>query len=266
MPKYKGAYKSTLQEDNKTYSEELAEEQAKNAEPQEAEPANAEEASFKKRYGDIRRHLQSVSAQKDQEITNLKAQLDNATRSQIKFPKTDAEIEKWSQKYPDVAKIVDTIARKRANEALEVGEKKLAEVQKLQGQIKKEKAEKQLLSLHPDFAEIRQQQSFHEWASLQPQWVQDALYKNSTDAVSAGRAIDLYKMDLARAKKQKNNGAAESVRPTRGTKPPVSQGSSKFTESQVEAMSPQEYEKYEDAIMDSVRNGTFVYDIQGAAR
>ena len=64
--------------------------------------------------------------QKDQEIAAVKAQLDDAAKGQIKFPKTDDEIDQWPRKYPDVAKIVDTIARKRANEALEEGEKRLA--------------------------------------------------------------------------------------------------------------------------------------------
>ena len=36
----------------------------------------------------------------------MQKQLDAATRSQIKFPKTDEEVEAWSKRYPDVAKIV----------------------------------------------------------------------------------------------------------------------------------------------------------------
>ncbi len=56
--------------------------------------------------------------QKDQELAAVKAQLDEVAKGQIKFPKTDDEIDQWIWKYPDVAKIVDTIARKRANEAL----------------------------------------------------------------------------------------------------------------------------------------------------
>ena len=51
---------------------------------------------------------------------------------QIKFPKTDEEIEEWSKKYPDVANIVDTIARKRASEALEEGEKRMESLKQLE--------------------------------------------------------------------------------------------------------------------------------------
>jgi hypothetical protein len=34
----------------------------------------------------------------------------------------------------------------------------------------------------------------------------------------------------------------------------------------VEKMSPREYEANEDAILDSMRNGSFEYDISGGAR
>ena len=113
-------------EDTLTYSQEVAQQQ----EP--VEQLNAEESSYKKRYQDIQRHIQSVRDQKDKEIAQVKAQLDSATKKQIKFPKTDEEVDAWSKRYPDVAKIVDTIARKRANEVLAEGEKRLEQVEKFE--------------------------------------------------------------------------------------------------------------------------------------
>ncbi len=131
----------------------------------------------------------------------------------------------------------------------------------------KEKAEKQLNKLHPDFSEIRQDPKFHEWVSLQPMYIQDALYKNSTDAHAASRAIDLYKVDLSKAGKKKSKGAAESVNPRSSrTTTPTTQAGMKFSESQIESMSERDYDKFEDAIMESMQNGTFEYDISGAAR
>ena len=40
----------------------------------------------------LRRHLNTITTQKDREIALLKEQLDKATKKQIKFPKTDEEI------------------------------------------------------------------------------------------------------------------------------------------------------------------------------
>jgi hypothetical protein len=42
--------------------------------------------------------------------------------------------------------------------------------------------------------------------------------------------------------------------------------SGSFTESQVQKMSPQEYEAKSDAIMEAIRSGKFVYDVSGGAR
>ena len=253
-------------EDNKTYSEEVAELQSKDSPPQEKEPVNAEEASFKKRYGDVRRHMTTVTAQKDKEIESLKQQLDQATKKQIKFPKTDEEIELWSSKYPDVARIVDTIARKRANEAVELGEKKFESLKTMEKQITKERAEAELHRMHPDFASIRADTRFHEWVALQPMNIQDSLYKNSNDALSASRAIDLYKSDMNIKKRGRpSNDAAKAVSKTKSSAPASSE-KSKYSESMVDAMSEKEYEKHEEAIMEAMRSGSFDYDVSGAAR
>ena len=45
-------------------------------EPQEAEPANAEEKSFKKRYGDLRRHQQQKEKEYEDRIKALENQLE----------------------------------------------------------------------------------------------------------------------------------------------------------------------------------------------
>jgi DNA repair exonuclease SbcCD ATPase subunit len=235
------------------------------AQPQQPVMIDPEEASFKKRYGDLRRHMQSLQSQKDEEIDRLKDQLDSATKQQIRFPKTDAEIEDWSRRYPEVSKIIDTIARKRANEALEIGEKKIQKLEKLEYQINREKAENELKRLHPDFDRIRASKEFHDWVSEQPSWVQDALYKNSTDARAAARAIDLYKQDKGiNTKKASPKAAAQSVGRTSTSAP--SGGRARFSESVVAKMSDAEYEKNEEAIMDAMRKGQFTYDLSGAAR
>jgi hypothetical protein len=40
----------------------------------------------------------------------------------------------------------------------------------------------------------------------------------------------------------------------------------KFSEIQVSKMSDKDFEKYEEAIGDAMRSGTFNYDLSGAAR
>lgn len=254
------------EDDEKSYSEELAEQQAQ-AEPAEAAATSVEDETFKKRYGDLRRHMQYKEQQYQQQLDEVKSQLDSATRQQIKFPKTDEEVENWAKKYPDVAAIIDTIARKRAGEILSEGEKRLEKVETMREQLVREKAEQELLKKHPDFDDIRQDPKFHEWASQQSQWVQNALYKNNTDAKAAAEAIDLYKYHtgIKTAKKSSRKDAASAVS-TKSGGGPASEGKKRFAESQVQKMSAQEYEKNETAIFEAMRKGEFTYDISGAAR
>jgi len=252
-------------DDDTTYSEEVTATQPQTA-PEDAPAANAEEESFKKRYGDLRRFMQQKEAAFQSEIDKLKEQLSSATREQIKFPKTDEEVEQWAKKYPDVAAIIDTIARKRAGELLSEGEKRLEKVEKMREDLIRKEAEQELMRIHPDFAEIRLDPAFHEWAQNQSRFVQDALYRNNTDAKAAAEAIDLYKYHkgIATRKKSADKGAAASVAAKGGT--PATTGRKRFSESQVQKMSPREYEANEDAIFEAMRKGEFDFDISGGAR
>jgi len=238
-------------------------------EPQEAEPSNAEEKTFKKRYGDLRRHMQEKEQELQSKINELKKQLDSASRKEMKLPKSDDDLDLWVSQYPDVAAIVETIAIKKAREQSQALEQRMKAVDEMQYNAKKEKAEAELMRLHPDFDEIRDSDDFHEWAEEQPKWVQDALYENDNDAKSAARAIDLYKADKGVSTKKSSGGkdAAKSV-DTRNSrsKPQDNEASTYLRESQVHKMSPQEYEKHSDEIMEAIRTGKFIYDMSGSAR
>jgi len=244
-------------------------EQEEETEPQEAEPTNAEEKTFKKRYGDLRRHSQEKEKELQTQIDELRKQLDAASRKEIKLPKSDEDLEEWATEYPDVAAIVETIAIKKAREQSASLEERMKAIDEMQSSAKKEKAEVELMRLHPDFDEIRDSDDFHEWAEDQPKWVQDALYENDNDARSAARAIDLYKADRGITKTKASNGkdAAKSV-DTRNSrsKPQEDEASTYLRESQVQKMSPQEYEAKSDEIMESIRTGKFIYDVSGSAR
>ena len=236
----------------------------------EAEPTNAEERTFKKRYGDLRRHTQDKEKQFQQQLDDLKEQLNKATRKEMKLPKSDEDIEAWAADYPDVAKIVESIAMKKAKEQSADIESRLQKIDEMSADAQKDKAEAELMRIHPDFNDIRDSDDFHDWADEQPKWVQDALYENDNDARSAGRAIDLYKSDKGIGKEVKaksDKGAAMEVS-TKSTKTKVdaTESSKKILESSVQKMSAQQYEKQADTIMDAIRSGNFVYDVSGSAR
>ena len=232
-------------------------------EQKEEEPTSAEERTFKKRYSDLRRHQQKQAEELKKEIESLKSQLSIAAQKEMKLPKSDEDIEEWATTYPDVAAIVETIAMKKAREQSTALEERMKAIDEMQMSATKEKAEAELMRLHPEFGDIRDSDDFHEW-------VQDSLYENDNDARSAARAIDLYKVDkgITSEKKTKTTkGAAEAVssKGSRST-PQTKESSTYLKESQVQAMSPQEYEKHSDEIMEAIRSGKFIYDVSGSAR
>ena len=235
---------------------------------EEAEPTSAEEKTFKKRYGDLRRHSQQKETDLQEQINQLREQLDSATKKQIKLPKSDEDIEAWAKEYPDVAGIVETIAIKKSQEQSKELEDRIKKINEMQESATKEKAEVELLKIHPDFVDIREDDNFHNWAEEQPQWVQKALYENDDDAMSAARAIDLYKADNNIGKKKtssKDAALATNPKSTR-TKPQTNEESTYLRESQVQKMSSQEYERRADEVMEAIRTGKFVYDVSGSAR
>jgi hypothetical protein len=236
----------------------------------EPEPENAEERSFKKRYGDLRRFAQKKEGDLQKQIDELKSQLDTATKQQIKLPKSEEELEAWATEYPDVAKIVETIAIKKSQEQAKELEDRIKKINDMQDDALREKAEVELLKKHPDFADIRDQDEFHNWVEAQPQWVQKALYENEHDAMSAARAIDLYKADMGitskKSSKQIDKEAAKSIKVSSKESPEAMAEGSTFKESEVEKMQPAEYEAKQDAIIAAMRSGNFIYDLTGSAR
>ena len=243
--------------------------EAKEEESQEAEPTNAEEKSFKKRYGDLRRHMQEKEKVWEANQLELQKQLKEVTQKEIKLPKSDEDIEAWATQYPDVAAIVETIAIKKAREQAAGLEDRVKEIDEMKATASREKAEVELMKAHPDFGEIRDSDAFHEWAEEQPKWVQDALYENDSDARSASRAIDLYKadMNIKTKKPASNKDAARSVNSRNNrSQPDTDNDTAVFKESDVNKMSPQQYEKAADAIMEAIRTGKFIYDMSGSAR
>ena len=229
------------------------------------ETLSAEERTYKKRYSDLRKHLNKQS----EEIKELKAQMEEAAKGQLLPPKSDEEIDAWTKKYPEIASIVETKAAKIAEEKFAKADKRLQEIDKLNAETQRTKAENAIRNIHPDFDELRESDDFHNWAGEQPKWVQDALYENLDDPRSVVRVIDLFKVDNGmdiKSKKKTTKEAASQVKTKRTTKIDDEGVSGQILESQVQKMSAKEYEARSDDIMEAIRSGKFVYDISGGAR
>jgi hypothetical protein len=235
------------------------------AKAQEDDDLGAEEKNFKKRYGDLRRHSQKKEEEFNAKIAALEAQVNKVAKQEIVLPKTDEELEAWAKEYPDIASIIETIADKKSKASANALEERMAEFEELRINAQKEKAEAELVKMHPDFIEIRQDDTFHTWAEAQPKWVQDALYENMDDAKSVARVIDLYKIDKGITNKKRaspsEKAAASSVKTKSAAAPEPDEAANMIRESEVAAMSIKEYEKRQEEILDAQRNGRFIYDM-----
>jgi len=251
--------------------EELEEEEGKveastEVEETDSDDANlsGEEKSFKKRYGDIRRHM----AEKEKEWTERFEKLENSNGTIIP-PKSNEDIEEWASKYPDVAGIVETIAAKKAQELFSKADSRLQKLDEMHEATVRKTAESTIIESHSDFIKIRESDEFHNWADEQPKWVQDAVYENADDPHSVVRVLDLYKGDKGLTKEAKKAGkraAASVVSRTSKTSVDADETSGQFRESDVAKMSTKEFEENMDAINKAMRSQKFIYDVSGSAR
>ena len=252
-----------------TESEEQQEEvteEAKTDPEDEEKTLSGEERSFKKRYGDLRRHIQKKEKEWEEKLEALQKR---SAREGIVAPKSDEDIESWAKEYPDVAGIVETIAAKKAQEMFSKAEIRLQELDDAQAEVTRSKAETKIKETHADFDELRESDKFHDWADEQPKWVRDALYENSDDPASVVRVIDLYKIDnglTSNDKKTKRKAAASTVTKRSKTEVDVEDANNVITETQVAKMSAKEFEERSDEINTAIRSGKFVYDMSGNAR
>jgi hypothetical protein len=252
----------SLMEEREANSKQEESTEAKEADTEvEEETLSAEERTYKKRYSDLRKHLNKQS----EEIKELKAQMENASSEDLRPPKSKEEIEAWSKKNPEAAAILKSFAKAEAEKT----DKEVQELKELNKQTQRIKSENAIRKMHPDFDELRESDDFHNWANEQPKWVQDALYENQDDPRSVVRVIDLFKVDNGmdiKSTKRTTKEAASQVKTKRTTKIDGEGVSGKILESQVQKMSAKEYEARSEDIMKAIQAGNFVYDISGGAR
>jgi hypothetical protein len=249
---------ATVQKDSET-SEEIANSNDE-ATPSTERPENAEDRVFKKRYDDLKKHYDSTLSKHKDQVRTLKTQLETSTKEFVP-PKSKDELEAWRQEYPDVYDMVETIAMTKADTRAKEMEEKYQSLQAQQEQVSKEKAEVELLRVHPDFTEIRKKDEFHEWASKQDPVIQSWLYENTSNSQLAGRAIDLYKMDKGTSKLNKKQEtavkkeAAKAI--TKTSKATESDIPTKkiWSNSEISKMNRRTFEKFEAEIDEASREG-----------
>ena len=270
-PNHNNRNRKRIEEDEKELEElqgskeEVTEEETSDTEDKE-KTLSREEKSFKKRYGDLRRHMSEKETEWKEKFETLEGRMND---SSIRPPKSEEDVQAWIAKYPDVASIVETIASKKAESMFSKAEKRLQEIDDANYESTRLSYESKIRKTHEDFDDLKSSDEFHDWADEQPKWVQDALYENPDDPASVIRVIDLYKSDKGLtkvAKKAKTKEAASVVSKRSKTSVDASEGESMIKESDIAKMSDKDFEKNQEEITKAMRTGKFIYDISGNAR
>lgn len=236
---------------------------------------------FKKRYGDLKRHYDTKLNEWKQEKEMFQAKLAvEAKKHDIKkLPKTEEELESFKEKYPDVYDVVETISSLQASERVKDIEGRLQELRQKEQEAVVQTAEKQLLSMHPDFSNLKEDESFLNWLEDQPTNISDGIFKNNTDVKWAARVVDLFKADIGAPRNTKRTNQKANKRPQSSlpknqaaqsvTKTTANRSLDSFQDdtkiwsiAEISRLKPKEYELLEKDIDKAVKEGRVVDSVE----
>jgi len=213
--------------------------------------------NYKKRYDDLKRHYDEKLSEFKQREQELLA----TARPQYQAPKTQEDLEKFKEDYPDLYDTVETVAHLRSSEQVGQIEAKLSAIQEREARILQREAEADILAKHPDFPELRNSEEFHTWAESQPEQIQEWVYKNPDNAQLASKAIDLFKLEngykTQTKSRSKPKGSAADMVSTKTTAVDAKQPKI-WTEGEIAAMSLDKFDKYEAEIREAISEGRVV--------
>ena len=214
-------------------------------------------ANYKKRYDDLKAHYDS----KLEEFKAREAEL-LKEKSNYVAPKSTEDLDKFKKEYPDVYEVVETVAHMQSEQKTKDLENRLAALQQRESELIHRDAEKRLTDKHPDYDEIKNSDEFHSWAKAQPQSIQDWIYKNSSDADLASRALDLYKRDTGldappkrtRSNSKRTQSTAADMVSTKTTAVEPKQKKI-WSEREIAKMSIDEFDRFEEDITNAISEG-----------
>jgi len=256
---YRNKYREEVDKDDE---EEVVEQtEAAPTEESEATPKNesfattekeGESDAYKKRYDDLKRHYDKKLDEWKSEREALEA-ANKVTDTGVQMPTTPEEITEFKQKYPDVYKVVESVASMQAEQKTGGLKEKINSLQQREEDLVVQKAYSELLSAHPDFQEIKTDEKFLEWLDEQPTSIADGIYKNNKDAKWASRVLDLYKADVGMTSKKdsssKKQSAAEAVKSPKVREISDSNSNKKIWKmSDIAKLKSWEFEKFEKEI------------------
>ena len=227
-------------------------------------PSSEDEPStnYKKRYDDLKKHYD----QKLSEFKRTEQELREQSREaepQYQAPKSQEDLDRFRTEYPDLYDTVETVAHMRSQQEVEALRSRFSVIEEREAQIAAREAESALQERHPDFDQIRGDDSFHEWAQDQPDQIQDWIYNNPNNVTLAVKALDLYKLDTGKGQgsrkrrsgnRQPQGGSAADMVSTKTTNVDAKEAKI-WTESEIAKMSLDQFDRHEEEIKIAMEEG-----------
>ena len=227
---------------------------------EEAQPRKR--TNYKKRYDDLKKHYD----QKLSEFKRTEQELREQSREaepQYQAPKSQEDLDRFRTEYPDLYDTVETVAHMRSQQEVEALRSRFSVIEEREAQIAAREAESALQERHPDFDQIRGDDSFHEWAQEQPNQIQDWIYNNPNDVTLAVKALDLYKLETGKGQgsrkrrsgnRQPQGGSAADMVSTKTTNVDAKEAKI-WTESEIAKMSLDQFDRHEEEIKIAMEEG-----------
>jgi len=269
---YENAYRRTLMDDDptpETPDPEVLD--IPNGDTQEIEGLvqvqDEKEHDWKKRYSDLKSYHDRKNNEwlQQNELTEAKLKLaEQKASAPQNLPKSQEELEDFKKEYPDVYDVVETVSRLQADASVRDVEERIESLRKAEQEAQIRTAEKELLSIHPDFLEIKSDSEFLTWLEEQPKSISDGVYKNRTDSKWAARVLDLYKSDKDIGQKKRGRPRKDHVEAAKAvtkTERAVATGEVEkkiWTSSEIARLKPHEYESLEKEIDKANREGRII--------
>ena len=228
-------------------------------EEEEAEEVPQQETNYKKRYDDLKKHYDS----KLNEFRQREQELIAPSQPEYQAPKSEEDLTRFREEYPDLYDTVETVAHMRAEEQMREMRQRFSAIEQREMEIARREAETALKDRHPDFDEIRGDDSFHDWAKEQPEQIQDWIYNNPDNVTLAVKALDLYKLETGKGRKGPGRprkqpapaqGSAADMVSTKTTGVDAKQPKI-WTESEIAKMSLDQFDKHEEEIREAISEG-----------
>lgn len=199
-------------------------------------------------------NLTYINTLKD-EIVGLKAE------KQVKIPKSEADLEDFAKKHPDLFSIFTSYVERRLIKADIDFKKRTDEIEAKQRQLDAKEAFAEILKIHPDAKAIRDDAKFSEWVSKQTKGVKGLFASDSIE--DAIYLIDLYKTAMGIKTPQPKQTQRDALKTPSGSGNLNMDISEKpiFKESDVARMSDKQFAKLEKQIDLARAEGRFVYDV-----